>query len=178
MPYLQSLNVNADKNHPFPFDVPAIKFAKNLDLSAPVNYFIGDNGIGKSNLLEAIAFRLQLLHIDGSDYSKRAFEAAKEVVKHLELTFKIDLPIGFFFRPEDFGDFINSVHRTDAVLHERLATLEGEIPDHILQEMKDNANFQLYHIRKNYGQELNSFSHGEAYLKIIQEKIELGGFLS
>jgi predicted ATPase len=30
-------------------------------------------------------------------------------------------------------------------------------------------------MRKNYGQELNSFSHGEAYLKIIEEKLENDG---
>ena len=30
-------------------------------------------------------------------------------------------------------------------------------------------------MRKNYGQELQSFSHGEAYMKIIQEKIKHRG---
>ena len=56
-----------------------------------------------------------------------------------------------------------------------MSDLVGEVPDHIIKEMKDSANFQLHHMRKNYGQDLQSFSHGEAYLKIMQEKIEKRG---
>ena len=40
-----------------------------------------------------------------------------------------------------------------------LSDLVGEVPDHIIKEMKDSANFQLHHMRKNYGQDLQSFSH-------------------
>jgi len=175
MPYLQSLNISTEKINPFPFNVPAVKYGKDIDLSKPVTFFIGDNGTGKSTLIETLAFRLQLPHMDGSEYSKRAFEAAVKLAPYLELAFNINRPVGFFFRAEDFGDYMNSIDRSDAVLHSQLKELEGEVPDHIIQEMKDNANYQIYHMRKNFGQELNSFSHGEAYLKIIQEKVRSRG---
>lgn len=175
MPYINSLSINTEKEHPFPYDVPAIKYAKGIDLSNEINFFIGDNGTGKSTLIESIAFRLQLPHMDGSGYSKKAFNAAVTLSPYLELTFDIDRPVGFFFRAEDFGDYLNSIDRRDAVLHSQMKSLEGEVPDHILQEMKENANFQIHHMRKNYGQELGSFSHGEAYMKIIQEKINSRG---
>lgn len=175
MPYIKSLHINTDKTHPFPFDVPAIKYAKHLDLSKKLNFFIGDNGTGKSTLLESISFRLQLPHMDGSEYSKKSFDAAVELSKHLDIKFNIDRPIGFFFRAEDFGTYVNSVHRSDFVLHEKLKSLQGKVPDHIIQQMKDSANVQLHHMRKNYGQELTAFSHGEAYLKIIHEKINRPG---
>jgi len=174
MSYIKSVHINTEKTNPFPFNVPAIKHARGIGLSE-LNFFIGDNGTGKSTLLETIAFRLQLPHIDGSSYSKAAFQAAVNLSPFLELTFAIDLPIGFFFRAEDFGDFMNSINRQDAVLHGQLKDLEGEVPDAIIQEMKDNANFQIYHMRKNFGQDLNSFSHGEAYLRIIQEKVRSKG---
>ena len=83
--------------------------------------------------------------------------------------------VGFFFRAEDFGEYINSVDRRDASLHKSLEDLEGSVPNHIIKEMKDNANSQLYHMRKNYGQELQSYSHGEAFLQIMQEKIKSKG---
>ncbi len=175
MSYIKSLNINTQKKNPFPYNVSAIKFAKNLDLSAKLNFFIGDNGSGKSTLLETLAFRLQLPHMDGSEYAKKSFGAAVHLTKFLELEFNINRPRGFFFRAEDFGAYINSVNREDYKLHSQLNSLDGEVPSHIIQEMKDNANYQLYHMRKNYGQELISFSHGEAYLKIIQEKIQKPG---
>lgn len=175
MPYISKLHINCQKTNPFPFSVPAIKYAKNIDLSNPVTFFIGDNGTGKSTLIESIAFRLQLPHMDGATYNKKTFDGAIKLAQYLELDFDIDLPIGFFFRAEDFGDYLNSVNRNDQALHARLSSLDGEVPEHIIQQMKDNANYQLYHMRKNYGQELNSFSHGEAYLKIIQEKVKSKG---
>ena len=173
MPYLKSLNISSLKQNPFPYNVSAIKFAKQIDLSNKINFIIGDNGTGKSTLLETIAFRLQLPHMDGSEYSKSAFNAAVKLSADLELEFNIARTRGFFFRAEDFGDYLNSINRAD--LHSYLNSLEGEVPDAIIKEMKENSNSQISHMRKNYGQELTSFSHGEAYLKIIQEKVTTPG---
>ncbi len=173
MPYLNSLNINTEKQNPYPYNVSAIKYAKELDLSNKINFIIGDNGTGKSTLLETIAFRLQLPHMDGAEYSKKAFSAAVQLSAHLELKFKIARTRGFFFRAEDFGDYLNSINRVD--LHSHLNSLKGEVPDAIIEEMKENSNGQIAHMRKNYGQELTTFSHGEAYLKIIQDKVTKPG---
>lgn len=173
MPYLKSLNINTTQSNPYPYNVSAIKFAKELNLSNNVNFIIGDNGTGKSTLLETIAFRLQLPHMDGSEYSKKSFSAAVELSASLELEFNIAKTKGFFFRAEDFGDYLNSINRAD--LHSHLNSLKGEIPESIIEEMKENSNAQVAHMRKNYGQELTSYSHGEAYLKIIQEKVRTPG---
>jgi len=118
-----------------------------------------------------LAFRLQLPHMDGTGYSKAGFEAARTLLPHLELQWQVERPLGFFFRAEDFGDLVNSVQREDARLHGSLEELHGQVPDHIIQEMKDNANSQRYRMLNNYGQDLQGFSHGEAYLHIMGEKI-------
>ena len=39
----------------FPFNVPAFQSLGTLCFSAPVTFFVGENGTGKSTLLEAIA---------------------------------------------------------------------------------------------------------------------------
>ncbi len=175
MPYLSSIQIKAERKHPFPFDIPAVKFAKDIQFPTPVTFIIGDNGTGKSTLLETLAFRLQLPHIDGSGYGKRGFEAAKSLLPFLELCWGIERSTGFFFRAEDFGDYLNSVEREDIRLHQQLYDLEGEVPDHIISAMKESANYQLHHVRKHYGQELQAFSHGEAYLQIMQQKINQKG---
>ncbi|PCE66510.1 AAA family ATPase [Sediminicola luteus] len=175
MPYITQIHINTERTHPFPYDVPSIQYAKRLDTDHPILFLVGDNGSGKSTLLEALAFRLQLPHMDGGGYGKRAFQAAVELAPYLELEFGIDRPIGFFFRAEDFGDFMNSIDRTDFKLHQQMDGLDGAVPPHIIQQMKDNANYQIHHMRKEYGQDLNSFSHGEAYLKILQDKINQRG---
>ncbi len=175
MSYLSSLSIITERIHPFPYDVSAIKFAKNIDVSAPVTFIIGDNGTGKSTLPETLALRLQLPHMDGSGYHKNSFKAARSLTPYLQLEWKIDRPRGFFFRAEDFGDLLNSIDREDARLHESFKDIYGGVPDRIIQEMKDNQNFQIYRMRENYGQDLQGFSHGEAYLKIMDDTINGSG---
>lgn len=175
MPYLKTININTNRTHPFPYDIPAIKHANNLDFSNQITFLVGENGTGKSTLLEAIACRLQLPHMDGVGYSKNSFDAAKTLLPYLELTWQIERSVGFFFRAEDFGDYLNSVHRVGTTIENQMGDLGEEIPKHIIEEMKNNANYQLRRMRQNYGQELDTFSHGEAYLHIMNEMINTRG---
>ncbi|MGB7395479.1 MAG: AAA family ATPase [Pricia sp.] len=175
MSYLSSLTIDSERTNPFPFDIPAVRYAKYIKFKSPVTFIIGDNGTGKSTLLETLAFRLQLPHMDGAGYGKKGFEAAKALLPYLKLEWAIERSVGFFFRAEDFGDFLNSIDRQDSKMHGQLDSLHGEVPEHIIQQMKDSANYQIHHVRKNYGQDLQGFSHGEAYLKIMQEKIDRRG---
>lgn len=174
MPYITKLHINTDRVHPYPYDVPAVKYAKHIDVSNQITFLIGENGCGKSTLLEAIAYRLQLPHIDGYGYQKKCFDAARKLVRDLELEWAIERSVGFFFRTEDFGDYLNSVHRNDINLHNQMGDLE-DVPDHIIQDMKDSANFQLHNVRRDYGQELDAFSHGEAYMHIMHQKVNQRG---
>lgn len=174
MVYLSSLHINTDKRHPYPYDIPAIRFAKHIDLSNKITFIIGENGCGKSTLLESLACRLQLPHIDGLGYEKKCFDAAKRLLPYLELEWQMERSVGFFFRAEDFGDFINSAHRRDVDLHKQMS-LDDEIPEHIIQQMKDSANYQLHRVRRDYGQELDSFSHGEAYMHIMHQMVNQRG---
>ena len=175
MSYLKSININTNRIHPFPYDIPAIKHAKKIDVSNKITFLVGENGTGKSTLLEAIACRLQLPHMDGSSYSKNSFDAAKTLLPYLELTWQIERSIGFFFRAEDFGDFLNSVHGNDASIASQLDDLGDYVPKNIVEQMKESANHQLHHVRKNFGQELDTFSHGEAYLQIMNQKLNSKG---
>lgn len=175
MSYLASMQFLTEKTEPFPYNVKSVLYREPIDLSNKITFFIGDNGSGKSTLIEALAYRLQLPHMDGSTYAKSSFDAAKLLQSCLEVNYNIQRAIGFFFRAEDFGDLINSVDRRNFVLHEQLNSLVGEVPDKVIEEMKNNANTQLHHMRKRFGQDLRSYSHGEAYLKIIHEKVKSRG---
>ena len=171
MTYITRFSLNTPRSHPFPFDIPSVRFAQDIDLGAPVTCFVGDNGMGKSTLLEVLAFRLQLPHMDGTGYHGRGFAAARKLLPFLEIEFALLRTVGFFFRAEDFGDLLNSVDRQDQRLHAQLEELQGAVPDHIIEAMKDSANHQLHGVRRDYGQELQGFSHGEAFLHILQQQV-------
>jgi predicted ATPase len=55
-PYLRGLRrIESRWREGFPFDVPAVAGVEALRLDAPVTLLAGDNGTGKSTLIEAIA---------------------------------------------------------------------------------------------------------------------------
>ncbi|MEJ0101206.1 MAG: AAA family ATPase [Bacteroidota bacterium] len=171
MPFLTSFSVNTSKTHPFPYNISAVKFAKNIVLDKAVTIFIGDNGCGKSTLLETIALKLNLPLIGGFVTDHGGFEAARMLQPSLQIETKRQTSKGFFFRAEDFSDFINSVDNDKRRIGEDLRDLKGVVDDSIINQMSDSMNYSLRQMRKNYGDNMQAYSHGEAYLKILQTRI-------
>ena len=145
MPFIQSFSINTEKQRPFPFNIPAIQFAKNITLNK-VTIFVGDNGSGKSSLLEAIAYKINLPLIGGliKANNRTGFEAAELLQPYLEIEWKRNTSKGFFFRAEDFSDFINSVENARNKIAGDLSELKGVVDDSIIAKMSENMNFSLY----------------------------------
>jgi predicted ATPase len=171
MPFIKSFSINTDKKNPFPFNIAAVKFAKQIQLDKRVTIFIGDNGCGKSTLLESIALCLRLPLIGGHIYEHPGFEAAAILKPFIEIEWNRQTSKGFFFRAEDFGDFINSVENERRKIAGDLSDLKGAVDDSIINRMSESMNYSLYQMRKDYGENMQAFSHGEAYLKILQTRI-------
>ena len=171
MLFIKSFSINTDKTNPFPFNIPAVQFAKKIILDSRVTIFVGDNGSGKSTLLESLAFYLNLPLIGGHIQNHLGFEAARLIKPHLQLEWKRETTKGFFFRAEDFSDFINGVEREKNKIAGDLSELKGVVDDSIIERMSESMNYKLHLMRKNYGENMQAFSHGEAYLKILQTRI-------
>lgn len=174
MSFIQSFSVASDKQQPFPFNVPAIRFAKNIQLGK-INIFAGDNGCGKSTLLEAIAYVINLPLIGGFINEVRDFEAARILKAYLQLEWKRETQTGFFFRAEDFSAFIDSIEKERSKLKAQFADLYGNVKDHVIEQMIESSNQPLLEMRKKYGKDMLGFSHGEAYLEILQTRIKEKG---
>ena len=171
MPFLKSFSINIQKQNPFPFNIAAVKWAKQINLNPKVTIIIGDNGCGKSTLLETIALKLNLPLIGGFINSHAGFEAARLLQPFIKIEWKRQTQSGFFFRAEDFSDFVNSVENEQRKIGDDLRELKGVVDDSIIQQMSDNMNYSLFRMRKDYGENMQAFSHGEAYLKILQTRI-------
>lgn len=180
MSFIKSFSIITEKQNPFPFNVAAVKFAKEMLIGNTVTIFVGDNGSGKSSLLEAIAYKLNLPLIGGfiKANNRTGFDAAEILQPYLEIKWKRETSRGFFFRAEDFSDFINAVERENNKIAGDLHELKGVVDDSIIERMSESMNFNLRQMRKNYGENMQAFSHGEAYLKILETRIgEKGIFL-
>lgn len=127
MPFIESFSINNEKLQPFPFNIPAVQFAKNIELNNTVTIFVSDNGTGKSTLLESIAYKLNFPLIGGSikHHERVGFEASESIEPYLQINWKKETYRCFFFRAEDFSDFVNSVEKENKKIALDLIELKG-----------------------------------------------------
>jgi predicted ATPase len=90
----------------YPFCVPAIRAFEQLTLRSRVCFFAGENGTGKSTLLEAIAAHYGFGREGGnrnfSNDSTASNHSMDQLVKALRLAFDVRTGAGFFLRAESF----------------------------------------------------------------------------
>ncbi|MFH0759454.1 MAG: AAA family ATPase [Bacteroidota bacterium] len=94
-----------DKNH-YPFALPIFNFTKQLTFETPVTFFVGENGTGKSTLLEAIALACKV-HIwrrdEGTRFHVNPYE--KQFFRYMTVVWKNGMVPGSYFGSEIFNDF-------------------------------------------------------------------------
>jgi predicted ATPase len=138
----------------YPFCLPAIRHLDRLELHPKVTFFIGENGIGKSTLLEAIAVAWGFNPEGGSrnfNFSTRASHS--HLADFLQLAKGAVRPRdGFFLRAESFFNVATEIEKLD----------EGGGGPPIIGAYG--------------GRSLHEQSHGESFLALFTNRFRGNGF--
>jgi predicted ATPase len=137
----------------YPFSVPAIRGLNELTLRSRISFFAGENGTGKSTLLEAIAAHYGFGREGGNrnfrNDTTESNHSIDPLVKALRLSFDKRTGAGFFLRAESF--FNTASHIDD------LEPGGGPIID-------------------SYGgRSLHTRSHGETFFTLLDLKFRRNG---
>jgi predicted ATPase len=78
MSLLKSFSINTTKKMPFPFNVPAVKFAQDIFLDSPVVIFVGeyqitDDGVKKVAFTNTDHYRVTKTFLDNPEVYLRHF---------------------------------------------------------------------------------------------------------
>jgi predicted ATPase len=101
----------------YPFSLPAVRALDGLELKTPVTFFVGENGVGKSTLLEAIAIAFGFNPEGGSrsfNFESRASHSPLHEALRLVKSSRRPSD-GFFLRAETFYNVASEVERLGAV---------------------------------------------------------------
>lgn len=140
----------------YPLNLKIIQNLKEIVFKKQVTFFVGENGTGKSTILEALAEYIGFGKDGGSKnlYLMRALDDEESDVRGLTKSIslswrkKVD---GYFFKAESFWNIANK-----------------------LKEMAGHAgSFDVY--RHYGGKSLHEQSHGESFLAFFKNRVERGG---
>lgn len=102
--------------HQFPFNLPIVKQFEELTLHPNVTFFVGENGMGKSTLLEAIAVATGFNPEGGSlNFNFSTYNSHSELDQYLRIVKGIEKQRdGFFLRAETFYNVASNIEELDA----------------------------------------------------------------
>lgn len=149
-PFLTHVTLREERVQPdrHPFSLPILAHGLSLEIETPVTFFVGENGSGKSSLLEALAWSLGFgLHGGNRDHQFVEDAEGHALGRALRLSWRHRATDGFFLRAETFHQF--STH----------LELSG-------------TRFERYG-----GQSFHERSHGEAFLALFEHRFEEGLYL-
>jgi predicted ATPase len=181
-PFLRSIGLGAEgpaASEVFPFSVPAIRALETLELRGPVTFFVGEDGFGKSTLLEGIAAAARLPVVGSADLDADATLDAQRVLGDaMRLVWSRKTTRGFFLRAEDFFGYAKRLSALRSELLARLVEIEVEYADRsdwAKGLASGPVRASLADMERRYGVDLDANSHGQSFLRLFQSRFVPGG---
>ncbi len=141
---LQRDKIKSFKQYPFSIDI--VKNFEELNIDCPVTFFVGENGVGKSTFVEALAVILGMPAEGGTaNFRYETKNTTSELSDYLRVGIYKKPKMKFFLRAESFYNFSSEVERL----------------------VEEDNFFGLY---DSYGGNLHECSHGESFIKLVQNR--------
>ena len=120
MNYIKGIRLSSIPHNEYPFNIPAVRHLKKtggITLDKPVTFLVGENGTGKSTLIEAIAVAMGFNAEGGSrDFYFNTRKTHSDLYKHLQIIKSIRPNDGFFLRAESFYNTASYLEENSTLL--------------------------------------------------------------
>ena len=147
--FIKKITLERDKIDNFdnyPFNIEVIKNLREINFRKQVTFLVGENGIGKSTLIEAIAVSLGLNPEGGTQNFNFKTKDTHSLLSEYLIISKFNTPkTKFFLRAESFYNFSTELERL----------------------VKENDYKVLLN---SYGGYLHNCSHGESFLQLVKNR--------
>jgi len=170
---LRLRNSPADEKDAFPWNLPLIQNLEELVFEKNISFFVGENGSGKSTILEAVAAYTEVplagsLNLEDDE----SLAAANNLANYLSIRYAEKTHHGFFVRAEDFIGFSRKIKGEIQALDKEMEEVKesfagGGDMTLALGAIEGEKNNYI----KRYSKDLEAMSHGEGFLKFFMSRI-------
>lgn len=159
----------------FPFDIPALQGLERLSLESPVTCLVGENGTGKSTVLEALAIEARLPVVGSQEVDRdETLRDQRRLARAMRLSWRRRTHRGFFLRAEDFFGFSRRLRQTRDEMEERLREVDEAYQDRseLARTLaRGPAAASLHAMESRYGAGPDARSHGEGFLALLRSRL-------
>lgn len=163
----------------FPFTLKIIRSLREIEFTSPVTFFVGENGSGKSTIMEAIACTIGSVTVGSESVKTDATLAAvRKLSQYFRLAWSKRTHKGFFLRAEDFFGYAKSMRQTQEELQKDLDAVDGEYKGRsklAVDLAKLPYRHELYEMNRRYEGGLDNRSHGESFMALFGSRFVPGG---
>lgn len=178
MNFLRAVEFRDDLTPPsgFPFDIPVVETFQRIEFKAPVTFFVGENGCGKSTIMEAIAAGMNVPAIGSADISRDpTLRHATALAQYLTFVKNRAPKYSFFFRAEDAFGFTKRIQSTIEEMTELEEHYNDTLSGYARQLAVGVARGQKSALQARYGEDPDAKSHGEWFIEILKSRLQPGG---
>ena len=156
----------------FPFSLPIFQTLTELAFTAPVTFFVGENGSGKSTMLEAIGAGMGSIAVGSAAVEEdETLAPARKLAHHLRFVRNRNPSRGFFFRAEDMFGFTKRIKREQDDLNALEADYARQLSGYGRDLAVGATRGQRRALEQKYGQNPDGRSHGESFLEVFQARM-------
>jgi predicted ATPase len=116
-PYLREISIRDDfdfDEEEYPFTIPAVRCMDTIYPHADVTFFVGENGAGKSTILESIAVAMGLPSEGGTRNVMREQQSVSSLHEHLKIVKGFRKPSSsYFLRAESLFNVFTYIDQLD-----------------------------------------------------------------
>ena len=169
-------NIPEEQSTSFPWTLGLIQNFAEIEFQKNITFFVGENGSGKSTVLEGIAAASRV-PIAGSlsIEEDESLAAALSLSRNLILSYHLKVNHGLFVRAEDFIGFARSIKNQIKELNLEIEEMKSGYKGGDIKLMIGPIEGEKQSLLAKYTADLEAMSHGEGFLHFFKNRLTTKG---